>query len=84
MKSYVDRELCISAGTCIAAAPKAFKLDQEGKAVFIRNDGTESSELTALSEIEATAEELIEAAKVCPTAAIFVYDQNGKQIWPES
>jgi ferredoxin len=66
----IDRDLCIGAATCVALAPKAWALDDEAKAIIL--DTTE----------EETDEALMEAAKGCPVMAIFISDENGKQIYP--
>ena len=70
MSVKVDRDLCIGAATCIAVAVKAFNLDTEAKAVILD------------SADEETRDAIIEAAKSCPTAAIIIHDENGKQIYP--
>lgn len=69
-KVTVDRNLCIGAGSCVAVAPKAFVLDSEAKAVVLPTVNEETDEV------------LVEAAKACPTAAIIVTDETGKQIFP--
>lgn len=66
----IDRDLCIGAATCIALAPKAWALDDEAKAIILDTADQE------------TDESLIEAAKSCPVMAIFLTDENGKQIFP--
>ena len=66
----IDRNLCIGAATCVALAPKAWALDDEAKAIIL-----DTSE-------EETNEALLEAAKGCPVMAIFITDENGKQIYP--
>lgn len=66
----IDRDLCIGAATCVALAPKAWALDDEAKAIIL--DTTE--EETDLS--------LLDAAKGCPVMAIFITDENGKQLYP--
>ena len=66
----IDRDLCIGAATCIALAPKAWALDDEAKAIIL-----DTSE-------EETDEALLEAAKGCPVMAIFITDENGKQLYP--
>lgn len=68
----VDRELCIGAASCIALAPEAFELDAENKAVV------------KPEWLKLTDEQLLNAAKSCPVAAIFVYGHDGKRIYPES
>ena len=66
----IDRDLCIGAATCIALAPKAWALDDEAKAIIL-----DTSE-------EETDDALLEAAKSCHVMAIFITDENGKQIYP--
>ena len=70
MKIEVKRDLCIGAASCIAVAPDVFELDGENKAIIKNAKG-------------AADQTIIDAAKACPTQAIFVYDDNGKQIFPE-
>ncbi|MEI6532943.1 MAG: ferredoxin [Candidatus Roizmanbacteria bacterium] len=67
----VDRDLCIGAATCIAVAPKTFLLDSEAKAIVI---------ITAPDE---DGDTLIDSARACPVAAIFIEDQNGNKIFPK-
>jgi len=70
MKVKVDRELCTSVATCVEVAPNTFELDDEGIAV-VKNDKGDAEET------------ILQAAKSCPVNAIFVYDDDGKQIYPE-
>jgi len=65
----VDRDLCIGAASCVAIAPDSFELDNEAKAVVKNLEGIDP-------------ETILNAAKSCPTNAIFVYDEDGKQIYP--
>lgn len=67
---YVDRNLCIGAASCVAVAPKTFALDNEAKAIILDSASGE------------TIETILDGAKSCPTAAIFVYDENNKQLFP--
>lgn len=67
----IDRELCIGAASCIAVAPEAFELDDENKAV------------TRPNWQDLTDEELLNAAKACPVAAIYLYGHDGQRIYPE-
>lgn len=71
LKVWVDRDLCISAGTCIAIAPHTYDLDTEGKAVILKSADKE------------TRETIIDSAHGCPTAAIIIEDENGKRIYPK-
>lgn len=67
----VDRDLCIGAATCLAIAPKAYSLDSDAKAIIIDSADQE------------TVEALLDSAKGCPTSAIIITDENGKQIFPK-
>lgn len=69
-KIVIERKVCIGAATCYAIAPKAFAIDAENKAVLL---GTWS---------EHELKVLMEAAQSCPVNAIFLYDENGNQVWP--
>ena len=69
MKVKVIRDKCISAATCVAIAPDTFELDDEGIAIIKNPDGDDE-------------QTIIDAAKSCPTQAIEVYDDEGKQIVP--
>ena len=71
MKIEVKRDLCIGAANCIAVAPDMYELDAENKAV-----------LKAGWEAKVSPDVVMEAAKSCPTQAIIVADDNGKQIFP--
>ncbi len=65
----IDRDLCIGAASCVVIAEKVFKLDDENKAIVIDPKGADD-------------ETILEAAKSCPTLAIFLYDENDQQIYP--
>lgn len=70
MRIEVKRDLCIGAASCIAVAPDVYELDGENKAVIKNPKGADD-------------QALLDSAKSCPTQAIFVYDDDGKQIFPE-
>jgi len=82
MRVRVDRELCIGAASCLALLPEVFELDEEGKAIIISKDGSKTSEWTDYSKIPIDAKLILEAARSCPTNAIIIEDDNGKQIYP--
>jgi ferredoxin len=67
---HVDRELCIGAASCIAVAPEVYELDGENKAVVKKYSGVDD-------------QTILDSAKSCPTNAIILKDENGKQVWPE-
>lgn len=84
-KLMVDRNVCIGAASCIAVAPTGFELDAENKAVLRRKAAPPSSDETRRTDLEDQTiddETLLLAAKSCPTQAIIVYDEDGKQIYP--
>jgi ferredoxin len=60
----VDRDVCIGSGDCVATTPEVFKLDEEDIAVVIDPDA-------------APADEILDAARNCPTGAIFVVGEDG-------
>jgi ferredoxin len=68
-KIVVDRDLCISAVSCIAVADTTFALDDESKVVAIDPNSADDATLIA-------------AAESCPTKAILLFDTAGKQIFP--
>jgi len=70
-KIVVKRDLCIGAATCIAVAPDVFELDRENIAVVKDSGGVDD-------------DTLLTSAQSCPTNAIFLYDEDGNQVWPES
>ena len=69
MRIEVKRDLCIGASSCVIVAPGVFELDSELKAVV--KDATGADEHT-----------ILEAARACPTLAICLYDDDGKQVFP--
>jgi|SRR3989338_5088545 len=84
-KIKVDRELCIGAASCVAVAPGVFEIDPENKAVMKRKIPPPTSDATQREELEdqnTDDETLILSAKSCPTQAIFLYDEEGNQIFP--
>ena len=56
-KIKVDEEKCIGCGTCVAVAPKSFKLNDDGKSEPVEPPGDD----------ESTLEEAVES---CPVDAI--------------
>ncbi len=82
----VDRDLCIGAASCIAVYPEIFELDEENKAVLKIKDGaktSDKSEIKVLSVESVDDDKLLLAAQSCPTAAIYLYSEDGSQLYPE-
>lgn len=57
MNHHVDKEKCISCGTCIALASASFKWDEDGKAVEIVPPGDDEGTIR-------------DSAGACPVGAI--------------
>ncbi|HXV78871.1 MAG TPA: ferredoxin [Candidatus Binatia bacterium] len=70
MKINVDRTKCEGHAKCIQAAPKVFKLDAKMIAEVIDLKGD-------------TDEKILLAARICPTKAISLEEEEtGKKIYP--
>lgn len=82
----VDRDLCIGAASCVAVYPEIFALDEESKAVILKKDGSQTSDHTSVDLLacgEIDDDQLLLSAQSCPTAAIFLYGEDGTQLYPE-
>ena len=72
MKITVDRSKCEGYGKCVEVAPKVFKLDEK----FI---------CTVLDPKDDTDQKILLAARVCPTKAIILEEEeSGKRVFPIS
>lgn len=69
-KIVVDRDLCIGAASCIAVTGETYELDNENKAVVTHADAVDDATLMM-------------SAESCPTKAIFLFDKEGKQVFPK-
>ena len=70
MKITVDRTKCDGYGKCVQASPKVFKLDAKMIAEVIDAKAD-------------TDEKIVLAAKICPTKAIILEEEEtGKRIFP--
>ncbi|MCH8049334.1 ferredoxin [Patescibacteria group bacterium] len=81
----VDPDLCIGAASCVTIDPGTFILNDENKAEVIDHGeaaGGPSYERT-IEVTEDEKEAIILAAQSCPTLAIFIYDEEGTQLYPE-
>jgi len=68
---HIDRDLCIGAATCLAIAPEVYALDNEAKAIIIDSAANDSDQ------------NIIDAARACPTAAISITDKDGNKVFPK-
>ena len=81
----VDRDACIGAAPCVAAAATVFELDDEQKAIMKKNDGSKTSDQVNKADLEdgaITDDMLLAAAQSCPVRAVYLYDEEGSQIFP--
>ena len=69
LRVRIDRTLCVGFGDCIDWAPEAFRLDDDGVAVFVTPGSVER-------------ERLLRACDACPVDAITVWDEGGRQLVP--
>ncbi len=63
LRIVIDRDLCVGFADCLAEAPDAFELDEDGVAVFTRPESVERARL-------------IDACATCPVDAITVYEDG--------
>jgi ferredoxin len=66
----IDQARCIGAGNCVHIAPKAFQLDEENVAYLVDPASVED-------------DVLLDAARSCPTDAIYLDTQEGEAIYPK-
>lgn len=66
----VDRVKCIGADSCVAVAPGVFQLDDNNLAYIVDPDSADDDTVKM-------------AAEACPVLAVLLYDEAGKQIFPE-
>ena len=66
----VDRQACIGARSCVVVAPTVFQMDDGNLAFVTDPDSTDE-------------DTILMAAQSCPVLAIKLYDEEGKQIFPE-
>lgn len=81
----VDVDLCIGAASCVTIAPETFQMNEENKAEVL-DHGLIPDAPSYERTMEVTEEELatiIMGAESCPTLAVFVFDEEGKQLFPE-
>jgi ferredoxin len=65
----IDQSRCIGAGNCVHIAPAAFQLDEENIAYLV-------------DPASVSDEDLLDAARSCPTDAIYLDTEDGKAVYP--
>ena len=85
LRIVVDPDLCIGAASCVTIAPETFQLNDENKAEVLDHgiapDAPTYERTIEISENE--KENIILAAQSCPTLAIFIFDDENNQLYPE-
>lgn len=81
-KVKIDQSMCIGAGTCVVLDPNGFALNAENKAVYIdpENPGVTYVEYEFAQPVDNF--DLEQAAEGCPVMCIFLYDEQGEQVFP--
>ncbi len=70
-KVVIDKNKCISTGSCVNLAGLTFKLEEDGKVGLIDQDGNSDEEKTM-------------AARACPVMAIKIINTaTGETVWPK-
>lgn len=70
MRIAIDREACIGAGDCVDTARGVFKVGDDEIA-------------TVVDANAAPAEDVMEAARMCPSQCITVWDDEGNKVYPD-
>ena len=82
----VEPDLCIGAASCVVVAPDSFRLNEENK-VFVLDRGKEPGGSVYERTVEVSEDELeniILSAQSCPTLAVFIFNEEGAQLFPEA
>ena len=85
LRIKVDPDLCIGAASCVTIDPETFQLNEENKA-YVLDRAVMDTPKTYERVLEVTEEEketVLMAAQSCPTLAIYIFDENGDQLFPE-
>lgn len=96
MKFKVESSACQGAAVCLAFLTEGgkaiYELNDESKAEILTKKGKvidrwvdpidlDINEKENLKKLEKT---ILDSARSCPFLAIFVQDEKGRQLWPES
>jgi len=65
----IDQSRCIGASNCVHIAPAAFQLDEENVAYLVDPSSVDD-------------ETLLDAARSCPTDAIYLDTEEGEAVYP--
>lgn len=68
-RATIDEDLCVGTGDCVRIAQLAFELDDSAGVSRVLPTVSEASE-----------DDLVDAATNCPTQAIRIFDEDGKDL----
>ncbi|MBU0635599.1 ferredoxin [Candidatus Micrarchaeota archaeon] len=68
-KIVYNRDACIGAASCIAVAPKTWKMGNDGKAIQLVTEFDEKD-----------LQQNLDAARSCPVHVIKIVDTTGKEV----
>lgn len=78
----IDKALCIGSQTCLIEDPIHFGLDAEDRAVVREDEESEWKRQITVDVNKKQLDRFLTIAKLCPTRAIRVLDENKKQLFP--
>jgi ferredoxin len=76
----LDREKCIGAAACVAAAPKLWKLGKDDKTNLIDGAKNEDNTVQTCEIDEKDLSAHLDAAQSCPVNAIHIKKENGEKL----
>jgi ferredoxin len=83
LKIVIDKALCIGSQTCLIEDPVHFGLDADEKAVVRKDENSKWKREITVAVNRAQKDRFLKIAKLCPTQAIRVFDEQNKQLFPE-
>jgi ferredoxin len=72
LSAHIDRDACSGTGTCARLLPQVFRLVSEGQEEFAE----------VIPGGQATDDQLWDAARACPWAAIILEREDGQVVYP--
>lgn len=79
----IDKALCIGSQTCLIEDPVHFRLDQDDRAQVRKDEESPWERRVTMEVTEQRKQQMLRIAKLCPTRAITILDENQKQLFPK-
>jgi len=80
----IDKQTCIGSQTCIVEDEEHFSLDDNDRALVRKDKDSPWTRKVEMEVTEERKEQLLMIAKLCPTRAIRILDENKNQLFPKS